>query len=65
VPSNGHPYRNRDGLEAVGAEAIKIVLAEFGEADIRPPQLRFHEFGVQLAKLCCEFALYLDGIGAG
>jgi len=25
-----------DGLEAVEAEAIKIVLAEFGKADVRP-----------------------------
>jgi hypothetical protein len=42
-----------------------IVLAEFGKADVRPPQLRLHEFGVQLAKPRRQFAFHLDGIGAG
>jgi len=54
-----------DGLKAVGAEAIKIVLAEFGEANVRPPQLRLHEIRVKLAKPRCQFAFHLDGIGAG
>src|SRR5258705_9408496 len=54
-----------DGLKAVGAEAIKIVLAEFGEANVRPPQLRLHEIRVKLAKPRCQFAFDLDGIGAG
>jgi len=50
-----------DGLEAVGTEVIKIVLAELGDADMRSPRLRLHEIRIQLAKPCCQFALYLDG----
>jgi hypothetical protein len=51
--------------EAVGTEVIKIVLAELGDPNIRSPQLRLHHVRVQRAKPCRQFALYLDGIGAG
>src|ERR1700730_11605663 len=54
-----------DGLEAVGTEVIEIFVAELRDPDVRSPQLRLHEIRVQFAKACCQFALYLDGIGAG
>jgi hypothetical protein len=58
-----HDHGN--GLKPFGTEVVKIVLAELGDPDIRSPQLRFHDFRVQLAKPCRQFAFYLDGIGAG
>jgi len=54
-----------DGLEAVGTEVIKIVLAELSDPDVGSPQLRLLTSAYSLQKPRCQFAFYLDRIGAG